>query len=422
MSFFYSESEVQSTSLQGDREGKRVWGTLRPYPGRRFTPPPLGILLPEWTLCNIGHYCLLAMLSLYLLVTLHLAASTAALLLLFASLAFRLARFFAAPLIDHLSPRTALLVSTSVGCLGYLGMVITSHPLLLMLLFCMIGIGYGSNGLIVKALAASGLGASRLLRYASVNTCLNIGAAVGPIVGNTLFLHWNPHLLFLFPAAMFTLAGVISLMFPVMEMHTAIQSRWIESLRKALQFSIVRQNLLFVFAGIFLYSQLFATLPLVTRLLFHTPELLSSFFALNAVIIVLAQIPVTRLIILIGLSPRLLLRVSFLMFAVGYLLIWLLPYWQIAYPAVVLWTSGEMFIFPSLDTLLAGEIPAELRITCFSLSGVSVAFGEGIGSLLGVWVVEYLSPIGQIRQLYALFTIFAALAFVAALLIGRRGV
>ncbi len=384
---------------------------------KRFFFPPFGILFSEWTLCNIGHYCLLAILSLYLLVTLHLGASTAALLLLFASLAFRLARFFAAPLIDHLSPRFALLLSALLGCLGYVGLIFASHPLLLMMLFCMIGISYGSNSLIVKTLAASGLGASRLLRYASINTGLNIGAAVGPIVGNTLFLYWNPHLLFLFPACMFILAGSICILLPTVETQAARQSRWIENLRTALRYSIVRHNMLFVFAGFFLYSQLYSTLPLVTRLLFHTPALLSSFFALNALLVVLLQIPATRLIISMGFSPRLLLHVSLFMYIAGFILIWLLPYWQMAFPAIVLWTGGEMFIFPALDTLLAGGIPPSLRITCFSLNAVAIALGEGVGSLLGVWIVGLLAPLGQIRYLYALFAMFATLALVAAMLI-----
>ena len=413
MSFLSVESELQASGSSLDRPESAL-------PPRRFVPPPLGILLSEWTLCNIGHYCLLATLSLYLLVTLHLAAPTAALLLLFSSLAFRLARFFVAPLIDQLSPRIALLLSTSLGCLGYIGLIFVSHPLLLLALFCVIGIGYGSNALLIKALAASGVGASRLLRYASINTGLNIGAAIGPIVGNTLFLHWNPHLLFLFPACMFALAGFICLLFQGEEKHEAVQSHWIKSLHSALQYSIVRQNMLFVFAGFFLYSQIFSTLPLVTRLLFHAPDLLSSYFALNALLIVLVQIPATRLMISIGLSPRLLLRVSLLMYTAGFILIWLLPYWQIAFPAVVLWTGGEMLLFPALDTMMAAEIPASLRITCFSLSAVAVAFGEGFGSLLGVWVVGVLSPLGQIRHLYVFFAVFAAVTLAAALLIIRR--
>ncbi len=389
---------------------------------RRFVPPPFGILLSEWTLCNLGHYCLLATLSLYLLVTLRLPVSIAALLLLFSSLSFRLARFFVAPLIDRFSPRTALLFATLFGSLGYVGLVFASHPLLLMALFCVIGIGYGSNSLLLKSLAASGPGASRLIRYASINMGLNIGAAVGPIVGNTLFLHWNPHLLFLFPACMFVLAGITCLLFPATETHAAVQGHWIESMRSAFRYSAMRQNMLFVFAGFFLYSQIYSTLPLVTSLLFHTPELLSSFFALNALLNILFTIPATRFAVSIGLSPRLLLYMGLLMYMAGFILIWLLPYWSLAFPAVALWTGGEMLIFPALDTMMAEGIPASLRITSFSLSAVAVAFGEGLGSLLGVWVVGFLAPTGQIRHLYMLFAVFAAGTLMAALLIIRRPV
>lgn len=391
-----------------------------PHVGR-FELSPFHILLSEWTLCNLGHYCVLAVLSLYLLMTLHLAAYMAALLLLAASLSFRLARLFTAPFIDRLPARSALVLSIALGCLGYLGMTVVTQPLLLVLLFVLIGIGYGSNALIIKVLAANGRGASRLMRYASINTGLNIGAVLGPIVGNALFLHWNPHLVFLFPAGMFVLAGVLALLFPEVELPTtARRGNWMRMLISVWRFPVARQCLLFIFLAIFLYAQLFATLPLVSQFLLHRSDLLASFLVLNALIVVVAQLPCTRLIISLGFAPKQLLALSFLLYASGFLLVWLLPYWQTVYAAVILWTAGEMLLSPSLDTMMVGGVPKEFRVICFTLEIGASALGEGLGSLVGVWLAGSLIPAGQLRQLYLILTVIALLTLAASLLVSQR--
>lgn len=220
---------------------------------------------------------------------------------------------------------------------------------------------------------------------------------------------------------MFVLAGVLALLFPEVELPTtARRGNWMRMLISVWRFPVARQCLLFIFLAIFLYAQLFATLPLVSQFLLHRSDLLASFLVLNALIVVVAQLPCTRLIISLGFAPKQLLALSFLLYASGFLLVWLLPYWQTVYAAVILWTAGEMLLSPSLDTMMVGGVPKEFRVICFTLEIGASALGEGLGSLVGVWLAGSLIPAGQLRQLYLILTVIALLTLAASLLVSQR--
>lgn len=369
-------------------------------------------LLAEWTVCNVGQWAVVATLSLYLLDVLDLPAGQAASLLLFASLAFRLTRFFLAPVMDRLPARTALLTSVGLTAAGYLGLAATSGPLPLLVLLPVIGAGYGTNSLIVKALAAEGRagGDRALLRYASINTGLNVAAAVGPWLGNVLFFETSPRHVFLMAAATSAAAGLLALRQPATAWRRAGDVSWLAGLRTSLSIPELRDAALLLAMGFFLYSQLFATLPVVTKDLLGTPHLLGTFFAVNAVLVICLQLPVSRLSLRRGLGHRQLIPGGYVLYAAGFALLWAAPTWQAAYAAVALWTLGEMVLVPSVDVMVASSVPRELRLIGFSLTAVAMAVGEGAGSFFGVSLAGRLGPSGDLRHLYAVFAVVALLA------------
>lgn len=355
---------------------------------------------------------MVATLSLYLLDVLHLPSGQAAGLLLFASLAFRLTRFFMAPVLDRLPARTALLVSVGLTATGYLGMAFTSGPLPLFVLLPVIGAGYGTNSLIVKALAAEGrtTGDRTLLRYASINTGLNVAAAVGPWIGNVLFFETAPRNVFLMAAGAAGVAGLLSLRQPATEWRRAGTTTWLAGLRTSLAIRELRDAALLLGMGFFLYSQLFATLPLVTKDLLGTPHLLGTFFAANAVIVICLQVPLSKLSLARGLGHRQLIPAGYVLYAAGFAVLFAFPHWQAAYPAVALWTLGEIVLVPSVDVMVASSVPRELRLIGFSLTAVAMAVGEGAGAFFGVSLAGRLDAGGDLRQLYAVFAVVSLVA------------
>jgi MFS family permease len=343
---------------------------------------------------------------------LGLPSGQAASLLLFASLAFRLTRFFLAPVLDRLPARTALLTSVALTAAGYLGLAATSGPLPLLVLLPVIGAGYGTNSLIVKALAAEGRAGTdgALLRYASINTGLNVAAAVGPWLGNLLFFHTSPRHVFLMAAGTSAAAGLLSLRQPATAWRRSGDVTWLAGLRASVANRELRDAALLLAMGFFLYSQLFATLPVVTKDLLGTPDLLGTFFAANAVIVICLQVPVSRLSLRRGLGHRQLIPAGYVLYAAGFALLWAVPEWQAAYPAVALWTLGEMVLVPSVDAMVAASVPRELRLIGFALTAVAMAVGEGAGSFFGVSLAGRLDGSGDLRHLYAVFAVLALLA------------
>src|SRR5437660_895847 len=91
-------------------------------------------LLGEWSVANIGYFAVLSILSIYFLQSLGLPPGQAAGLMLLNSVSFRLNRIFLAPVIDRLVPRMAIFLALCIGGLGYLGMALTTSPLLIMIL------------------------------------------------------------------------------------------------------------------------------------------------------------------------------------------------------------------------------------------------------------------------------------------------
>ena len=387
----------------------------------RRRPTSFLFLLGEWSISHLGHFAVLAILSIYFLRTLALPAGQAATLMLLASLSFRLIRIFLAPLLDRLPTRTAILLALSLCCAGYLGLATTTNVFTTGALLVAIGAGYGTNALAVKTLAGRSRGAeSPLLRYASLSTGLNLAAALGPIVGNALFLHWHPRSAFSLAACAYGLSALVALGLPDDERTSTRRPNWIAGMRLVLRLSALRKAMLFTALGWFLYAQLYATLPLFVRAGVGRAELLGTFFSLNAVLVVGGQLPLSRLLLRWRLPAGRLVQAAYLSFAAGFALLWLWPYWQVAYGSIVLWTIGEMLLMPALDTFVAQATTDEHRLVAFALNAIAVGAGEGLGNFVGVAMAGWLLEVGALHHLYGAFTVCALVAAIVLAVVEQR--
>lgn len=406
---------VEGAPSGGERQGEGARVALRRWLARES----LGVLLAEWTLCNVGQWAVVSVLSLYLLVTLHLAPGPAAALLMFASFSFRLTRFFVAPVLDRLQPRTALMLSLGAAALGYVALAVFPPAALLLLpVLPLVGAGYGSNALLVKSMVAGGE-RGRLVRYAAVSAGMNAGSALGPLLGVWLFLHVGANSAFAMAAACFAGAGLITFWLPRRPAAGAASHvSWLDSLRSCLGIAGFRRALLFIGLLFFLYSQLYATLPLAATQLLGTPDLLGPFFALNAVLVICAQIPISRLISAASIPPGRLVKLGYATYAISFLFFWLWPNWGVAFAAMVGWSLAEMLLLPGIDAMTASALPPRLRISGFSLGSVAMALGEGSGAFVGVAVAGQLALNHQLRAWYGALFGCAVAAVVIAVVVG----
>lgn len=381
------------------------------------------ILLVEWSASNFGQFAVLTTLSIYLVRILDLSPGQAAWLMLLSILPFNLTQLFLTSLLNRFPARLTILASSGLSCLGYLGLMVAKETLVIATLLTLVGTGYGTNALAVKALAAhaDNVETSTLLRYALLNTGLNIAAALGPILGSALFLYWQPRGVFLLASVACGTAFLITLSMPSTGLGTFEKRDWMLGLRLSTGLPALRQAMLFTAIGFFLYTQFYAILPLFVSASLGVPHLLGTFFGLNSVLIVVGQLPLSKLTMRRCIQAPHLVQAAYLAFACGFALMWLWPFWQVVYGAVILWTLAEMMLMPALDVLVAEHAPPEYRIMAFALKGVAIGVGEGLGNLVGVWLAGLLLQAGAMYHLYGLLALMSMGAVVAMVPVRRKG-
>lgn len=380
----------------------------------------------EYSICNLGHFAVMAILSLFLITSLHLAAIEAGGILLFASLSFRLSRVFIAPLANRLPVKQATYLALFLTSLGYLCMSFAHTAVIVMALLLMVGIGHGTNSLLVKTMTANAknrAGAydtSLFLRYSLLTTGINLAAAVGALIGSALLLHSSASSVFILASVMYALAGCVALRLPSQEQEQVRQTNWSVELRRSLRVPALWRAMLVAALGWFLYTQSYASLPLFVTQGVHRADLLGTMFALNAVLVVIGQLPISRATARLRLPIAECATLAFLIFAAGFALLWLIPIWQMIYAAVALWTLAEILLMPALDTLVAeGSLP-EYKRMAFTLNSVAVSIGEGLGNLVGVSLASLLLKTGEINGLYALLSLCALLALGMTIVTSNR--
>jgi Na+/melibiose symporter-like transporter len=371
-------------------------------------------LLAQWAMSNVAYWGVMAIVSLYLLVTLRLPSVLAATTLLVVTLLSRLSRLLAMPVMGRLSGRASLRLGLALGLLGNLGLALVSWRPAVVVFLALVGIGYSTTALAIKTIVAALPVGARLMRYASINLYLNVGAASGPILTNALFLHWRPRGAFLLGALAYAAAMALSRRLPPVSMGGEGSGSLRRDLRAALARPSLWRAILLNALGFFLYSQLYATLPLYVRSVLRMPDLLGLLLAVNGSVAVVIQIPLVRLASGWRLGPQRLVMVAFAGYAIGFAALWLTSSWLVCAGAVLVWTVGETLVFPSVDAMFAdsGQVGSEL--VAFTVAGLSAALGESLGSFTGVSLAGWLDATGSLSRLYALFMLGAVGSVVAA--------
>lgn len=375
-------------------------------------------VLVENSLCYLGHYAVMAILSLFLIQSLDLPALQAGGILLFASLSFRLSRVFAAPVANRLPIRRATYLSLFLTSSGYLGLFFAKTLPLVLLLLLLVGIGHGTNALLVKTMVANEKTRTNrehnatFLRYSLLATGINLMAAIGSFAGSTLLAHSLARSVFILASGMYALSGLITLGLPSPEPGQFQPTNWSAGLRASLRVRALWQAWLAAALGWFLYTQLYATLPLFVSEGVHRLDLLGTMFALNALLVVLFQLPISKVLAYIRLPVANSVSLAFLSFTAGFAFLWLVPAWQMVYLSVSLWTLGEILLMPALDTLVALGGLAEYKQVAFALNSVATSLGEGSGNLVGLSLAGWFLLSGNVSALYAVLSLCACVALI----------
>ena len=295
--------------------------------------------------------------SLYFLTTLKMSPGISGALILVTSISFGFNRVFLAPVIGRLPPRVAVCAGLWVGAAGYAGLAVTRNPLIVTALLLVVGVGGATNTLSVKTLAA----------------------ATGPLAASVIYPGDSAGWVFAIAAVCYALAACLVVLIPASAHDTGARPAWRKTSREVLSIRDFRQVLILTALGFFLYSQLYTTLPFFATEALHVPRLRGSFFTLNAILVICAQIRIGQLLQRRSWPEHYVAYAGCGLFTLGFALLWAVPRWWMAYVAVVLWTFGEMLIMPPLDAMTARVLQPGQRIIGFSFrcGGGTVSWQEG---------------------------------------------
>jgi MFS family permease len=174
----------------------------------------------------------------------------------------------------------------------------------------------------------------------------------------------------------------------------------------------MRSFLLINFLGWFCYGQLFNSLALYVSSTLRSPDKLGWLYTLNALLIVVTQLGVTRLAEWRTRDrPAIIAVVAYTMFTLSFITIYLVPGYLGAVMAVIVFTLAEMMFVPTMDVLLLGVLGQESRAIGYAMFSLGDALGEGVGGGVGAALYRWLSSSGY-GQGFWLIT--AALALTSA--------
>lgn len=340
-------------------------------------------------LSSFGHFSAYGLLAIYFINTVKVPIEKVSFILLFFAIVLRASRLIFAPLIEIFSVRSALFYSMISCAFGYALLIEAKAIPIIFFALLLIGIGYGTNGLIIRSIISFVKKNNTLSGYAALNMVTNLAAAVGPLCG-TLFMTKYPHYgLCLFSASVFAITATIIGLFPIhsySEMDNVFCFKGLFKLFFDKNFRFVFYITIFSW---FLLAQFFSLLPLYLTKGLNSSFLLGSIYLLNSTIIVLFSLPLNRWITHRSISLFWQLFFSFLLFFIGFLMLILFQNRGGFYLSILAWSFAESVMTPALNFLIIKVTQPNLRFSGFAMNGIAMGIGEGIGNFTGVTIASY---------------------------------
>ncbi|UCD63264.1 MAG: MFS transporter [Candidatus Zixiibacteriota bacterium] len=228
----------------------------------------------------------------------------------------------------------------------------------------------------------------RLDGYAITRSAGNLGWAVGPAIGG-FFAGYSYGLLFLISSGITLLSAFVFLMFlkPPAAARATDRFKFSDLIAVRKDSNLARHSLL-IFALYLVVAQLIAPFSVYAVEMADISEhQLGILYTINGLMVVLLQIPVTRF--LSGCRLTVQLAMGAFVYAVGYSLVGILPgFWYFVLAMIVV-TSGEMFMSPPSLALTSRLAPDGRMGRYMGIFGFFVAAGWSFGPLYGGVILDH---------------------------------
>ncbi|WP_412057401.1 MFS transporter [Bartonella sp. DGB2] len=350
----------------------------------------MAFIIIEYTLFAFTYLANSATISVYLANFMRFDTAAIGSILLLSAIASRASRILAAPILNLIPSRHIMPLMCLLSAIGYLLLAQVSNIPLICLSLFMIGFGYASNGMYVKALVAeykSEKNNSLLLRYSGLNVVFNVASAIAPLFSTSIFSHAGPKYFFLISGAILFTCSILNYFLHPKNIHLTPQIGLWSSI-KAHIFD-KKLNILFLYTTFtwLLYAQLNSAIPLYVANVLNQFNLVGYLFFINASIVILLSYPLALLLARYDFSPTNLLLIGFFCYLFGFIIITIGETFLYVTLAIILWTFAEIIMMPALSVFLAQITKPESLINLIGINSIALGIGEGLGGLIGAMAV-----------------------------------
>ncbi len=233
--------------------------------------------------------------------------------------------------------------------------------------------------------------------YGLMYIAINVGAGIAPLVGGLLATQAFEYLFWGDAATSIAYAAIIAIFIPETLARSgsnaaeANDATLPEVAGARAAFRHIRGDIVFIrfclgtlFVS-FVFMQAMSTFPLYLRELSYGPEVYGRIIALNGLLVVLFQVPMTHLVNRFNRAHVIVL--ASLVTAIGFGLNGLASTPVVFALIVVVWTAGELMQSPLVPSIVSDLAPPALRARYFGLLSMCFSGGTLVAAPLGGWVL-----------------------------------
>ncbi|UJW29920.1 MFS transporter [Saccharothrix sp. AJ9571] len=367
---------------------------------------------------STGYFMIVPLLAVYLSSALDNSPQRIGLILAVFTVSSQGSQVFAGIVADRWSDRGVLVAGVMLSCWGFVGFAVTTATAAHVLNALALGFGNAILTVVGKAVLAAVSGERRVAAFALRSMAVNLGSAIGPMIGGLLFGRFAVALYG--AAAMYLALGAILIWLAQPRDVRENADAGVGKQFRALAGNRTLVGLAAVSAGFwFLFTQFMFTFPLYANDEYGLKGKVGFLFAVNAVVGVVLQYSLVT-----SLHRRLdswrmlaagtgLVGVSFLLLGLGGTLWWLVLF-------VIVFSFGEILVVPMIDVVAAEAAPSAGLAGALGFASLGWTVGGVLGNLGGGFLYAEASSHDSMGLFWTLNLVVGMVAAMCFLRIRRQ--
>ena len=343
-----------------------------------------------WTLLlvtflgNTSLWLFLPFILIYINTSLGISVTIGGIVLAINTLLRMISLWFAGELSDRLGRKTLLIISLVTRMIIFTGLYFIHDIFSFMVLYCVMGVFISLGDPARDAMVADIVPESqRVEAYSYMRVAINAALIAGSTGGGIIAMRYLPAVF----AGAAVLCGVTALLVFKGLRETYSRKTPVHSISVVIKdMKMLLLSLIMVIVG-FMLANLHVILPIHGKLILSLSESqIGTFLAFNGVLVIICQVPVSRIARFLGSTWGLVIGCCCFMGGLWGMLSAVSYIHVIVNVALI--TLGELFILPITTAMVSTLAPQEIRGTYLGLYNLSVYAGFTLNSFLGTYLFD----------------------------------